>query len=394
MLNHVKLTLRIDVIEIIEKRSIEEFKRCNQLIACHCSHLRHDPLTLFAFASHENVIMIIYNDIIENLTNSSACDSVLLEFTQSTSGSVSCLIWLAHGVLCVGFESGYVMIFTNEGKCLYESKYFDGCVQSIRSQYHRDSSSYDLWILYEPGYIVAVAISVSGDIIETGPIRKYKLVDHSSVNDLVISPKSTMRTGLMPSTTQDTVSIYVSGHEPALSCYNVGCPQQFQHIGKLGSYVKETVTHVLSRSIKSIFESIKPTSSSSSSTRSTASLREYDQLVASVLDIKDTKRRILRLLIDDRGDCIVMADSLARVLLFDVKLNCIIRIWKGVRDARIAWYNSTQNDQTTSNLAIYAPLIGIISIYGMRHGPCLKTIPIGMNCHIFSDTTITANPEQ
>lgn len=76
---------------------------------------------------------------------------------------------------------------------------------------------------------------------------------------------------------------------------------------------------------------------------------------------------------DPRGKLIATADNMGRVILFDIKMNCAIRMWKGVRDARLAWTEISYEEQiirTTNidgklkrpcsvSLVIYAPQVYI-----------------------------------
>ena len=139
------------------------------------------------------------------------------------------------------------------------------------------------------------------------------------------------------------------------------------------------------------------------------------------LQFFDAKRRIIRLSIDPFHTLIATADALGRVELYDINSDCFIRIWKGVRDAYLGWhvdeedttqlfagngnnnrnsaaagqfqiqsgmaFNETQMSEVAKSalqLIIYAPLLGLISIYKMRNGPCLRVIPVGMNCKVVS----------
>jgi hypothetical protein len=115
--------------------------------------------------------------------------------------------------------------------------------------------------------------------------------------------------------------------------------------------------------------------------------------LASLIDWEDAKRRVLRLSLSPKGDLVAAADSLGRVTLYDVRVNAIVRMWKGVRDARMAWSsegsnNSDENTDSVINerlsLAIYAPLLGVLTLYAMRHGPCLRVLPVGPQCQIFT----------
>jgi hypothetical protein len=68
-------------------------------------------------------------------------------------------------------------------------------------------------------------------------------------------------------------------------------------------------------------------------------------------------------------------------------------VWKGVRDARLAWSEGTADSQRSSHkgfggitlsLAVYAPQIGLLSLYAMKHGGCLRTIPVGPQAQIIT----------
>jgi hypothetical protein len=150
--------------------------------------------------------------------------------------------------------------------------------------------------------------------------------------------------------------------------------------------------------------------------------------LAPSLQFFDAKRRIIRLSIDPFHTLIATADALGRVELYDLNADCFIRLWKGVRDAYLGWHideedtthlfasssmvphhhhhhhggihhggshnqilgNTMQFNETSMSeiaksalqLIIFAPLLGLISIYKMKNGPCLRVIPVGMNCKI------------
>jgi hypothetical protein len=160
------------------------------------------------------------------------------------------------------------------------------------------------------------------------------------------------------------------------------------------------------------------------------------------LQFFDQKRRIIRLSIDPFHTLIATADSLGRVQLYDINSDCFIRLWKGIRDASLGWHideedttalfsplpnpssshpsstvatpapeyrsspagkqrsnhnESNNNDsngfalnenrmseiaKTALQLVIFAPLLGLVSLYKMKNGPCLRVIPVGMNCKL------------
>ncbi len=156
------------------------------------------------------------------------------------------------------------------------------------------------------------------------------------------------------------------------------------------------------------------------------------------LSFLDGKRRILRVSMDPFKSLIGCADTLGRVTLFDTRAETMIRIWKGVRDAHLGWYieNNVNNgspmdhqgrtvsrssrsssrsgfDDQQSNsidggaspfdlrkmcnvqhlkLVIFAPLLGLASIYQMRNGPCIRVVAVGMNSRLTSMLSFASQP--
>jgi hypothetical protein len=221
-------------------------------------------------------------------------------------------------------------------------------------------------------------------------------------NDFVFVPDGlsyfTSEASIAPvSNVEETLPIHtvlVAGMNNSLSVYTVGGRLKFQHLGKLAGYVKDKMESVISRTFYSIFSSF----TLSSPTPSAPEIEEKS--LTSQLDFEDSNRRILRLSIDPSGKLIATADSLGRVMLYDTRLNAMIRLWKGVRDARLGWSEDSQHvvssykNQSSEGqlkwsrpklvLAIYAPQIGLLFMYSMRHGPLLRTVPVGQNAQMFS----------
>jgi WD40 repeat protein len=223
---------------------------------------------------------------------------------------------------------------------------------------------------------------------------KFKLIDHNDVNDLILLPSAHIYSIFDESSAAST-SLLVGGLEPTLSLYSIGGKQHFQHLGKLASFVRERVGTAITKTVGSALNSFFGGGSD----------KQEDEIdhtpITSILDFNDPKRRIIRLSIDPYGKLIAAADGIGRVLLFDVRFAATaIRIWKGVRDARVAWtedkrsYSSTndaRSDIPSTNpncirsclcLALFAPLTGLLTLWEMRHGPCLRSIPVGAQCHI------------
>ncbi len=232
---------------------------------------------------------------------------------------------------------------------------------------------------------------------------KFKLIGHTEVNDVILLPSAHVYS-IFDESSNASTSLVVGGINPTLSLYSIGGKQHFQHLGKLASFVRERVGTAITKTVGSALNSFFGGGGGTDKVDD-----EIDHTsISSVLDFDDPKRRIIRLSIDPYGKLIAAADGIGRVLLFDVRFAVTaIRIWKGVRDARVAWTEDRKNsnfisdanksnksglderDQEASShsrsclcLALFAPLTGLLTLWAMRHGPCLRSIPVGAQCHI------------
>ncbi|RKO86321.1 Rab3 GTPase-activating protein regulatory subunit N-terminus-domain-containing protein, partial [Blyttiomyces helicus] len=88
-----------------------------------------------------------------------------------------------------------------------------------------------------------------------------------------------------------------------------------------------------------------------------------------------------------RSGLAALADSLGRVVVVDLEMCIMIRMWKGIRDAQCAWtqvakpHSPTANPATTARrtvllLVVYAAR-GVLEIYRMRAGARIAAINVG-----------------
>lgn len=77
--------------------------------------------------------------------------------------------------------------------------------------------------------------------------------------------------------------------------------------------------------------------------------------LTSMVDFVDDARRVLRMTIDPHRKLIATADSLGRVQLYDRRTIAVVRVWKGLRDAKIAWVLADNTTHRSLSLAIYSP---------------------------------------
>lgn len=340
----------------------------------------------------------------------------VVEFQQSL-GYPSALCWLNSKILSVGFEKGYFIIFNLQGECILEERFHESLVANIKVANNKcnswnshvddsvkDNNGIEIWILYEDGLLVTCPL----ELLSTGQSKcamKLKLLEYTSQEstayDFIILPTpysqsfgdliadyvhSSAPVQPTDSAPKNQVSVVVSGFNPALSMYNIGGElyfQYFQQCGKIIEYYKEVITNNLTNSVTSILPQIASIFGVESEKKANKN-QNTEKPMTTILEFDDQKRKIFRIIVDPDDRLIASADSLGRVLLFDALTFTSIRIWKGVRDARLAWTQGITGDKTVLALCVYAPQIGLLSIFEMRHGPLLRTIAIGQRCHIFT----------
>eukprot|EP01038_Epipyxis_sp_PR26KG_P010056 gene10056-13516_t len=373
----------------------------NRFHICHVAYNTQN--TLLAIAS-EKYLLILHshtNDTLllsapNNVNNSRAALTSLINSTirlvlqfQQDAGRSTCLCWINEYILCIGFEVGLIVCFTCDGENIFEYIGNKSSVQSIKKNLHYSNNDTTtmpegIWVLYEDGLLALIS---TNQIIrgEQSDIMAFRFADHHQLNDFVFLHQLY---SLSPFDFEvdATYSLLVGGMDSALSVYNLGSQLHFQDFSKLAGYVKEKVNSLITKSYMTIFSlvgSITASETSSSKTDDSQNVAEKSVTLSSMVDFKDAKRRILRLSIDPNGSLVAAADSLGRVTLFDTQIYCIIRILKGLRDARLAWVTN-QSIGFALHLTIYAPQLGLVSIYQMKNGPCQRIIPVGLNCHIFS----------
>lgn len=296
---------------------------------------------------------------------------------------VTALLWISDDLVCLGFATGSISIFNVEGTMICERQYKQEAVKSFRVV------SGWLWVLYQ-GFLVQIDIADMLHGLDENSVISI-LVENTVMNDFVVLSTvyvpsvfgvrsrdeeitSSAYSVLIGGMSEDTTDIGGGG---AFALYNINATQQhFQHLGKVGTYVKAQVGAVLTRALQSLslMASPPPTTTTTKSTTKT---------LASLVDFDDPKRQILHLTQDPAaGSLIAAADSAGRVLLYDSCIHVVVRLWKGVRDAQLAWSSSP----ISLSLAIFAPQIGLVSFYGMVHGPCLRVIPVpnGCQCQLYT----------
>lgn len=340
----------------------------------------------------------------------------VVEFGE-VSGRPTAITWISPETVCVGFESGGLSCFNPYGDTMAEIEFSNSPVAAIHTYPSADPkvAEQEVWALYENKYIVSIPLSHL--LGATGTLSRYylkfKLMDQVEVQDFVVLPEPYCMSIFDADINSPNNSFIVVGLEPSLSLYNIGGKQHFQHLGKLASYVRERVGSAISKTVSNALVSFFGSGGGASEPKGE---EDYTPITSSLDFIESNKRRIVRVSLDPTGKLLAAADTLGRVLLFDMRfVSTVLRVWKGVREARFAWTmdltpaptSSTLGDAAAAaegaggssprryqlSLAIYAPQLGLLSLYQARHGPCLRSIPVGPQCQIFTLQEAVASGE-
>lgn len=96
----------------------------------------------------------------------------------------------------------------------------------------------------------------------------------------------------------------------------------------------------------------------------------------------DSPRQIQSIQVLENPPLAATTDSLGRVCLVDLTTFQLIRLWKGVREATVCFF---QNDY----LAIHSATRRTVEVYKLRHGPRTRLYSVGRNAQLVTATNHT-----
>ncbi|KAK6045168.1 hypothetical protein COOONC_17328 [Cooperia oncophora] len=80
----------------------------------------------------------------------------------------------------------------------------------------------------------------------------------------------------------------------------------------------------------------------------------------------DDSRLAVETALDISRGLVAVVDHIARVVLIDITNRQIVRIWKGYREATVAWISSSNDQQTALFLAIFAPRRALLEVWNVQ----------------------------
>jgi hypothetical protein len=109
-----------------------------------------------ALSSQEKLLV---TDSATSLSTISECQiQIIMEYNFENSTSPTSLRWVRNDAVCVGFDNGTLICFTEDGSILFEYDGFGLSIQSMRvfeSSFHRNQIG--LGVIYENGSLTIVS---------------------------------------------------------------------------------------------------------------------------------------------------------------------------------------------------------------------------------------------
>ncbi len=100
--------------------------------------------------------LVLTDGVSDGSNQQEATIRIVLEFNEDSNRATS-LTWITEDVVCVGFESGYIVCFNCLGEEVFEFRGNKSSVQSVRcSGTDVGGKGPCMWILHESGYLISV----------------------------------------------------------------------------------------------------------------------------------------------------------------------------------------------------------------------------------------------
>ncbi|CAG0917366.1 unnamed protein product [Notodromas monacha] len=101
--------------------------------------------------------------------------------------------------------------------------------------------------------------------------------------------------------------------------------------------------------------------------------------------IPDKNREGLKVTLNPRKTHAAIVDNHGRITVIDARSGLAVRMWKGYRDAEIAWTesHSSSTHRYACFLAIYAPRRGILEVWATQHGPRVAAFNVPKAARLF-----------
>ncbi|XP_070697855.1 rab3 GTPase-activating protein non-catalytic subunit isoform X2 [Pempheris klunzingeri] len=334
----------------------------------------------------------------------------------------------------VGFTSGYVRFYTENGVLLLAQLLHEDPVLRLKCRTYEiprhpgvSEQHEELSILYPAALVtidgfslfqslracrnqVARAAAAGSDVIQPPPLAYKKwglqdmdaIVDHSSVGIMTLCVFDQMKNASI----LGGFTASVKGSPPAMSQYVTvgGGPYTGFYFAVEGSsqpLLSHVALAVASKLTSALFSAASGWLGWNKNKNEEEAVQKQKPKVepATPLGIRfglpDSRRHGESICLSPCNTLAGVTDDFGRVSLLDLARGISIRMWKGYRDAQLAWLQvpEERGDREFSPsaslprrhalfLVIYAPRRGILEVWGMQHGPRVGAFTVGKHCRL------------
>eukprot|EP00041_Stephanoeca_diplocostata_P035393 m.1247534 g.1247534 ORF g.1247534 m.1247534 type:complete len:1453 (-) comp24691_c0_seq3:262-4620(-) len=351
-----------------------------------CSRLRFGVLKVSATTGIYEVIgrgqeyVINTDDNVNNntTTHHEVITSVACRcYKQPSSKSTTPGADITGLIVIVGYDSGYVRIFTEGGRMLVAQMLHHGAVKSIRGQ--PSNAVEDVAVLYDKVVVLMDGFS----LVQTIRACVSRLAHGFDLSDADCPPLTLKKWGIEGQSRSSDIACFganiptafenliahtsvaapinryiVSGKSPMLSMYSTaGCDQKRFSAKALASNVATKLGTAMLSVVSSWWGSGRGTDSGGSGGVARAppprgqhapNAAQSDVAAAHAtalhfdFDLDDPRRHIHRIELCPNDRSMLTTDGFGRVVLFDISTSAIVRVWKGYRDSQCAWIVSEE----------------------------------------------------
>ncbi|KAF7704827.1 hypothetical protein HF521_021899 [Silurus meridionalis] len=336
--------------------------------------------------------------------------------------------------IVVGFSSGYVRFYTENGALLLAQLLNEDPVlrlkcrtyeiprhQGVTEQHEELSILYPAALVTIDGFSlfqslracrnqVARAAAAGSDVIQPPPLTYKKwglqdmdtIVDHSSVGIMTLNVFDQMKNASV----LGGFHASVKGSLPAMSQYITVGGGPFTGFfyaveGSSQPLLSHVALAVASKLTSALFSAASGWLGWNKNKAEEEPAQKQKPKVepATPLPVRfglpDSRRHGESICLSPCNTMAGVTDDFGRVTLLDVGRGIAIRMWKGYRDAQLGWVQVCEargdRDMATSPsmphrcaqfLVIYAPRRGILEVWGTQHGPRIGAFTVGKHCRL------------
>lgn len=351
---------------------------------------------------------------------------------------ITALLWVRisedWAVLNVGCKSGAVKFFDSSGRFLLSQRFRAAAVKRIKLsegakqgliglQYMCHQSGrldkklgkgrnhgglhFDILILHDNNvltYVCGKSLSFSlldratksghddSSSSDGSSINKPKwLVNHSTwqlqgqaaVEDVVVCEESSV-----DELSEPRISLLGVGSAPVLALYFPETDSRQQVSSReLASILFGTVATSVASNVLSFARSWVPGAGGGANAQTAVKPEKKEEesveRVRPKVAVSDGKRWASKALLDPTSTFTVTADSLGRVMLVDAANFVVVRMWKGYRDAQVAWIcapRTAPEHWFPFHLLIFAPWRGLLELWSVLNGDRVAALNVGVGC--------------